>query len=217
MVWKGFPYKVKTIEVDLTQSIEDIWKNLDKDARWGVNKAKKEGLTVKEADESDAKEFYEIYRHMCQYNRIRQSEFEDIYNPGLDTRPKKILVCKKDEKLIAGASIIEDSSLSTISLYKNASLAEYLELQPNNLLYWSIIEYGKNRGIRAFDLGGYDECAMKGTKTYEINRFKARWGGKIVDYVVYSKNPLYILVKAISELSFIRNIKEKTPAKKDGI
>jgi len=34
---------------------------------------------------------------------------------------------------------------------------------------------------------------MPGSKLYEINRFKERWGGKIVTYYIYSSNPFYIL------------------------
>ena len=38
----------KTVLVDLTETEENILKNLDKNARWGINRAKREGLIIEE-------------------------------------------------------------------------------------------------------------------------------------------------------------------------
>jgi hypothetical protein len=38
---------VATVMVDLTPSLEDIEARLQKDARWGLNRARREGLVVK--------------------------------------------------------------------------------------------------------------------------------------------------------------------------
>lgn len=175
----------------MTKKIEELWNGLDKDARWGVNKAKKEGLIVSEASEQEWKEFYEIYKETCGQGGILPFPFEK-------TTESKLFVCKKDNKIIAGSAIKEKKEL--IELFLNASLQDYLKFQPNNLLYWSLIEYGHEKGFKIFDLGGYQLKAQKGTKLYEINRFKERWGGKIVTKDI--KGPiLYILGRKI-----IRNV-----------
>jgi lipid II:glycine glycyltransferase (peptidoglycan interpeptide bridge formation enzyme) len=200
MAWKGFRYTVPTIEIDLTNSVENLLNNLDKDARWGLNKAKKEGLVAKEADEQEAKEFYKIYLEMCSNNSIESRSFEDISQAKEEGYIRKIFVCKKDRIIASGAAITIDKKRNVISLYINASNHEFLKLQPNNLIYWTIIEYGKKINAGGFDLGGYEPNAKKGSKLYEINRFKERWGGKIVKYPVYSKNPFYILGKKIKQM-----------------
>ncbi|MFH1249422.1 MAG: peptidoglycan bridge formation glycyltransferase FemA/FemB family protein [archaeon] len=205
---------VETIEVDLTKPIEKLKNALDKDARWGINKAIKEGLTVKEADEKEVKEFYEIYREMCKRNEIKMHDLNEIILNNPPSYNRKIFVCKKGNKIISGVSITENKTNGIISLYVNASNPEYLKFQPNNLLYWSIIEHGKRINAKTFDLGGYDATAEKGSKTYEINRFKERWGGKIVKYPVYSNNPFYILGrKIIRNSSFLRRLFKKIKQK----
>mgnify|MGYP000512916304 CR=1 FL=1 len=169
MGWRGFRDVQATIQIDLTKPIEELWQGLDKDARWGVRKAKKEGLMINEAKQDEWYEFYNLYKDTCKRGGILPLPFEKI-------KESKLFVCKKDNKIIAGAAVKEKNEV--IELFLNASLPEFLKLQPNNLLYWSIIEYGKQHGFKIFDLGGYQLKArghMQG-----INRFKERWGGQLV-------------------------------------
>ena len=186
MVWQGFKDVQATIIIDLAKNLDELWKNLDKDARWGVNKAKKEGLSVSSIDSEEGwKYFYDIYRDTCKRGGVLPLNVEKI------REKTNLLVCIKDNKIIAGAVVKEKQE--KIELFLNASLVEFLNLQPNNLLYWGIIEYAKEKGFKIFDLGGYQLKAKKGMKLYEINRFKERWGGKITTYNIRSKNLFYIL------------------------
>lgn len=206
MKWKGFKDVQATIHVNLEKSKEELLKNLDKDARWGINKAKKEGLRVGKTEKEEAwKRFYEIYEETCKRGGIKPFKFSEIKKEN-----SILLLCLKDEKIIAGAVVIENKPEQKVSLYLNASLPEYQSMEPNNLLYWAIIIYGKKKGYKIFDLGGYQLNAKKGSKLYEINRFKERWGGEIVTYYIYSKNPLYILGrKMIRRFPLIKALRDK--------
>lgn len=165
-----------TVIVNLKLSETEILQGLHKDARWGINKAKKEGLQVKEGNEKDWEEFYEFYKTTMDLGGV---EFEDLEK--LKKNTLILFVCKKEEKIIAGAGIkIEELNGSKIPrLYINASMKEYLHLQPNNLLYWNCLIWGKSKGYSLFDLGGWQinpKGHLKG-----INKFKEKWG-KIVYY-----------------------------------
>lgn len=210
MVWKGFRDVQATIEIDTTKSLEELWKNLDKDARWGVNKAKKEGLTVTEATENDVSELYNLYESMSKHEKIKCLSFNDFKKGKIGVNKERILVCKKDGKVIAGILIVEDKQYNKVWLHINASNPEFLKFQPNNILYWHMIEYGKNNGFSVVDLGGYQLNAKPESKLYEVNRFKERWGGKIITYYIYSKNPLYILGrKIIRNFPLAKKLKDK--------
>ena len=177
-----------TILVDLKPIEEEIIENLQKDARWGIKRAQKEGLIIKETrEENDWIEFYKIFKEMA-----KKEEGEP---PSLDTLKKNtfaFFICKKEEKIIAGAGIslgkidcpdrqIQDIySFDIPRLYFNASLEEYLNLQPNNLLYWSCILWCKNKGYKEFDLGGW-QINARDLHLIGINKFKERWG-KIIYY-----------------------------------
>jgi lipid II:glycine glycyltransferase (peptidoglycan interpeptide bridge formation enzyme) len=185
MTWKGFRDVRATIEIDLSEDLENLWENLDKDARWGVNKAKKSGLVVNVTNkEKDWKEFYKCYKETCNYGGIKPINLEEMKN-GI------LFACYLNKKLIAGSVIKIEKEI--ITLFLNASKHEFLNYQPNNLLYWSIIEWGKKNNYDKFDLGGYQLNAQEGGKLDQINRFKIRWGGEIVKQPIYSKNLFYIL------------------------
>jgi len=164
-----------TVMVDLTPSKEEIFKNLQKDARWGIKKAMKEGLIVEEAkDEKSWNEFYKIYKEeIGEKSKIETLEHVKKYGDVL-------FICKKDNKIIAGATLDLDGGLdNSPKLSRNASLREYLYLQPNNLLYWKCIEWCKDNGYEKFDLGGW-QIKAKGN-LIGVNQFKERWG-KVVYY-----------------------------------
>lgn len=206
MKWKGFKDIQATIHIDLTKSIEELSKNLDKDARWGINRAKKQGLKVGKTDKEEAwNRFYEIYSNTCIMGGIKPFSLNEIKKENAT-----LLLCLKEKEIVAGAVVIENKEEEKISLFLNASMLEFQNLQPNNLLYWAIIIYGKNKGYKIFDLGGYQLNAKKGTKLYEINRFKKRWGGEIFKYYIYSKNPFYILGrKMIRRFPLIKAARDK--------
>jgi len=193
-----------TIEIDLKKNKEELWNNLDKDARWGVNKARKSGLRVQISDEGRAwEEFYHIYKETIIRGGIVPKEKEE-----LKSETNKLFLCFCEDKIIAGAAI--KIHKDKIELFLNASKKEFLNFQPNNLLYWEIIEWGKQNNYSVFDLGGYQLNTERGDKLYEVNRFKERWGGEIRKYEVSSKNPFYILGrKVIRKFHFVKKIRDK--------
>lgn len=193
-----------TIYIDLEKPLEELWKNADKDARWGIKKAKKENLKIKIADDNSSwKDFYEIYTKTIVDGGIPPENLEE-----LKQKTSKLFLCIKNNEVIAGAAIkIEDNKTE---LFLNASLRDFLKYQPNNLLYWAIIVWSKKENFKIFDLGGYQLNAEKDSKLWHINRFKKRWGGEIIEYKIESKNPIYILGrKIIRNIHFIKNYRDK--------
>lgn len=177
-----------TILVDLEPTEGEIMEGLQKDARWGIKRAQREGLIVKETkDEKDWEEFYEIFKKMAEGEGGSPPPLEDLKKNTL-----VFFICKKETKIIAGAGVslgkiycptrqIQDIySFNIPRLYFNASIDEYLGLQPNNLLYWNCIIWCKNKGYKQFDLGGW-QIKAKDSHLIGINKFKERWG-KIIYY-----------------------------------
>jgi len=163
-----------TVIVDLKPSKEELMRNLHKDARWGINRAIKEGLVVEEVedgDEKDWKEFYDIYKTTMLEGGSSPANLE-----GLKEKSEVLFVCKDKDRVIAGAGIwfVDIYDIKTPRLFTNASLKEYFKKQPNNLLYWKCILWAKNKGYEKFDLGGYQ---LKARGHLEgVNKFKEKWG-----------------------------------------
>lgn len=185
-----------TVLVNIKPSKEKIFENLHKDARWGINKAKKEGLIVEEVkDDLEWIEFYKIYRKIMIEGGATPESIEEL---------KKMIavlfICKKDKMTIAGAGIgfggEYDAKIPQLKI--NASLREYLNLQPNNFLYWHCILWCKEKGYEKFDLGGWQINASGHLEG--VNNFKERWGELIYYYKDYS------FIKAVGR-KLIRNSK----------
>jgi len=185
-----------TVIVDLNPKEEDILKSMHKDARWGINRAVKEGLTVEETNsDADWQKLYDIYRNTMIEGGTKIKPLEE-----LKKNSSVLLVCKKSDKIIAGASIwfADKYNMKVPRLYLNASMKEHQNLQPNNLLYWKCIVWSKNKGYDSFDLGGYQIKAREHLNG--INKFKEKFG-KVVYY-----DKQYPFFKAIGR-KFIRNFR----------
>lgn len=193
-----------TIHIDLDKNLEELWNSLDKDARWGVNRARKENLRLQIVnDENFWKEFYDLYISTILDGGVTPKKIEELKseNPVL-------FLCFRNEELIAGAAI--KTYENKTELFLNASKKDALKYQPNNFLYWEIIEWSKKNGFKIFDLGGYQLNAPTGSKLEQINKFKERWGGKVVTFKISSVNPLYIIGrKLIRNFPFIKKIRDK--------
>ena len=176
-----------TVLVDLKPNEEEMLKELHKDARWGINRAKKEGLIVEKVrNDEEWDEFCNIYKKTMEEGESIPARLEDIKKNSA-----VLFLCKKNEKIIAGAAIwfANKYKKEIPRLYLNASLKEYLNLQPNNLLYWQCILWCKKKGYDKFDLGGY-QIKPRGHLA-GINKFKEKWG----KVIYFKKNyPIHVAI-----------------------
>lgn len=169
-----------TVIVDLKPSEKEIMNGLQKDARWGIGKAEREGLKVQESD--DWKSFYAIYLQTMKDVGIKAETAEHV-RENADV----LFLCSKGEKIIGGSTLHVINGVPKLT--RNASLKEYQKYQPNNLLYWTCILWSKKNGFEKLDLGGWQINARG--HAVGVNKFKERWGS-----VVYFQKD-YPLVKAL--------------------
>jgi len=172
---------IATVIVDLKPSEEEILKGLQKDGRYGINKAIKEGLKVVETNDwysIDAQKYYEIYNDSMSAVGVEAMELDE-----LKAESCALFICYKENKVIAGATLKMPKDVFAYgdvpTLSTNASLEEYRKLQPNNLLYWECIKWAKARGYDVLDLGGWQMNPRDNADG--VNAFKERFG-KITYY-----------------------------------
>jgi len=166
-----------TVIVDLIPEESEIYNNLPRDAKRGIKKAINDKLVVEPSNNDDEwKEFYHIYKNTIISGG---SNFESLEELKKNTHI--FFTCKKDGKIIAGAGIFfkELYNFKIPRLYFNASLKEYQDSYPNNLLYWNCIIWSKKNRYKEFDLGGWQINARDHLRG--VNEFKEKWG-KIVYY-----------------------------------
>jgi lipid II:glycine glycyltransferase (peptidoglycan interpeptide bridge formation enzyme) len=154
-----------TVIVDLNPSEDDIFNSLQKDARWGIKKAQREGLVVEAS--TDWKSFYHIYLETMESVGVKAETLNH-----LKENADILFLCKKNEKIIGGASLHVINNIPKLT--RNASLKECLTYQPNNLLYWHCVLWSKENGYDKLDLGGW-QINPRG-QARGVNKFKERWG-----------------------------------------
>jgi len=194
---KGFTcQKELTSVIDLTQDLDIIWRNMDKNStRYRIKRAKKEGIKIRINEGYD--QFFQIYRSFIQKKGIK-SLFDvfGVRSTNLETMKKygKLFVAEYDGEILVGTIYLKDNS--NLEAWIGAS--KRLEVDrvkasiisdASRLIDWEAIKYAKEKGIKEYDLGGLwskEEAETDRTKK-GINSFKLSFGGEIVTRYSYQK------------------------------
>jgi hypothetical protein len=186
-----------TVLIDLSLGEEELWKNLEKKSmRWGVKTGEKNKLKFSIASKKDVKDFYKSYLETCKSGGFYAEEKEFL--EGLrDSEISKLFVVKSKGKIVAGGLILIDERYNYSILNLTSASVEGLKLQAMPFLYWEMIKYCKSLALDKFDLGGYDADAKKGEKMHNINKFKERLGGEIVEQPFFATKSRYPILRKL--------------------
>ena len=172
--------------IDLTKSKDELWKNLKRDKRRAINKARRIGVHITEAaDRDEVPIFYNLVKER---QMIRENPFEDIshfkavFDFLVPKNMAKFFVAKLDGECIATRLVL--TYRGVVYDWYTGSSKKFLSSYPNDLLVWHILKWGSENGFHAFDFGG-------GGTPDEISagwvEFKRRFGGRLVSYGRYTK------------------------------
>ena len=194
LLGEGFlPIPSATFVVDLNHPVETLWKNLSKNARWGVKKAKKMNVTVSEAKSwDDWRSYYRIYVYENNEKGIRSRSLnlhKSMFRHLLPDTSVRLLVAKHHGKIIAGSLFLVTPH--EMMYYESASNARYRNLQPNNITQWHAILWAKEHGVKYYDLGGSLWKPEEEHQLYGVHVFKSGWGGNFCRYNSFALNKLY--------------------------
>ena len=161
--------------LDLTKGEEAVWKSFNAKARNQVRKAVKLGLTAEVGGAELINNFYRIFSYNMRDLGTPvwpKSLFTEIFRRF--GRDANIALVKLDNNPIAAGLIIhyrDYSGVPSASAYR-----KYINLCPNNLLYWEALKSACREGFHRFDMGR--SLPDSGT-----HRFKRQWGA--VDEPLY--------------------------------
>lgn len=167
--------------IDLSRSVEKLWKELKNSKRRGIKKAIKSNLIFHNT--CNVNDFYEVIRGT--YSRIKLP-LADI---SLFRSVSKFLQPKKEAYIFCISNTNEKILATRFELaYKNivydwyaGSTLEGNKLRANEYAVWNIILWAKGMGYKVFDFGG----AGKPKENYGPGKFKMEFGGQVVNYGRY--------------------------------
>jgi serine/alanine adding enzyme len=171
--------------IDLTKTKEELFIGLKRDKRRAIKKAKENGVRIEEGgDRSHIQIFYEMLQQTYKDAGLPVDDitlFESVLELFVPNNMARYVLAKYNGEYIAGRLILTYKK-QIYDWYACAS-KEYLQLYPNDFLIWDILKWGSENGYHTFDFGG----AGNTNERVGIQRFKNRFGGKMVNYGRYTK------------------------------
>lgn len=164
-------HKVSMI-LDLQEDEEEQWRVLDAKVRNQVRKAQKSGLGLVLGQRELLDDFYAVF---CRNMRDLGTPVygKEFFGNILDAFPDSthVLAVRLGDRTIAAG--IATLFRGTLEVPWAASVRDFRDLCPNNLLYWEAIRFAIGKKAARFDFGR----STPGEGTY---RFKKQWGARPV-------------------------------------
>ncbi len=193
---KGFTCQSQlTAVIDLTQDLETIWRNMDKNCRQDIRRAERE--QIKHKLNQDYDEFYQMNKRLVQTKSFAQKFGFVTPSVEIIRRYGTLFTAELGGEVVAGSVCLEDEEhiLGWLSASKRFEVDKHKRLligSANRMLQWEAMKYAKAKGIREFNWGGmFQEGETDGNKQ-GINAFKLSFGSSKVEHCylyrkVYSK------------------------------
>ncbi len=194
-----------TVVVDLTKDIDYIWINeISSSNRNKINKAKNR-YNLEFYCNNDLNIFKKIYIETM--NKVTANSyyyFSDKYFDEIHKLDYFNFMVDYKEKTIASGIFLYDNNY--IHYHLGGSKKDYLNLYPNNLLFWSVIEFAKKMRFKYLHLGG-------GSTIYSddsLLRFKKYFSKKLLDFHIgYRVHNIHIYNKLITSWKNINGKEQK--------
>jgi serine/alanine adding enzyme len=168
----GLPTKQRKVAMilDLAKDAETQWKCFNAKLRNQVRKAEKSGLEASIGGKEFVADFYTVFvRNMRDLGTpvYAKKFFTEVLRAFPDH--SRIIAVHLDKKPVAAGLITWFHD--TVEIPWASSIRDFNALCPNNLLYWTALQFALEKGFERFDFGR----STPGEGTY---KFKAQWGAK---------------------------------------
>ncbi|NTU70005.1 peptidoglycan bridge formation glycyltransferase FemA/FemB family protein, partial [bacterium] len=193
--------------LDISQSEEEILKNMKPKGRYNIRLAQKKGVIVKKiTNEEDLKDYENMNKETETRDKFTARSFSYINNLF------KMLI--KDKNGCAYIAYLNNEPLSGIVVSWQGKRATYMYGASSNkhrnlmapyLTQWTAIKNAKKLGITSYDFFGTAPTNAPETHKWRgITSFKEKFGGKQIEYTsgydLIIKPYIYKLLALISKL-----------------
>lgn len=171
-----------TFVIDLTKSEEELMKNLSQKTRYNIRVAMKNSIQV--SVDYDIENFVKLQKETARRNGFflhPDSYYKTVFKLFEKKKMAKIISAKYKQNVLTSWMLFKFKD--TYYYPYGGSSSEHRNLMHSNLVAWEAIKMAKKDGAKFFDMWG-----ALGTKPnekdpwYGFHRFKAGYGGKLVEY-----------------------------------
>jgi len=168
--------------INLDRAEEEIWSDIQKSRRKGINRAEKSGITIKKVDSrAELQSCYDLVLETYKRFKIPIADislFESIYEDLTPAGFADFFIATKDDEAI-GTRITLNYKNMVYDWYAGSKQGvDYVD----EALVWHILKENAGK-FKVFDFGG----AGHPDKPYGVREFKRRFGGEMVNFGRYEK------------------------------
>lgn len=180
--WSGYTVDpLYTYRIDLTKGIDHVWEQFDRKLRVEINKANREGVTVREGDLDDLEFLHDtLYTRYIQqgispvnYKKYLQDLYQKFYPGNL-----KIFIAEYNGKRIGGT--INLVFKKGMYLWVGIPKTDLIGISPNDLVQWEAIRWAQSNG-----LDYYEE--MDAGDDPRLRHFKSKYNPDLVIWFAATK------------------------------
>lgn len=184
---QGFVYSQRqiqhqcTVRVNIRNSKDTLFKNLEYRTRYAIRKAEKKGVSVETSNEVESlMPFYHILQKTSEQRGFRIYPYS-FYCRLTELGIGRVFLAKFNQNFISAAFVLTYSNKCWY--LSGGLLREYQSGSPNQMLQWEIIKWAKANRYINYDLQGVPCGAEKEKSGYGIYLFKKGFGGEFVKLI----------------------------------
>jgi len=194
-----------TFLLDLEKTKDELWLGFDRSNRKQIKKAQKHDFKLKKVSLSQGmKDFYNLLDINYKSTGLvtpPYSLFDNLVKIFGSGDVLELHFVMKDKEPVAG--LLSICYKNVVYTWFRGSNPKFNKEYPNHLMYWSMMQEYKERGIKWFDFVGVRPYQLDGsdTKNLGVYDFKRSWGGELIRESIGIKTYRPI-VKSVFETGF---------------
>lgn len=189
-LFKSNGFKIQpwgTYVIDLQQSIDTLYKKLNKKIRYDIRKGEKNKLEFEVSDDKKTLDDYIELKHKERERTGQKTTRIPLYNEKYwnylhNNGHLKLFVTRYNNQLVGGILGITFNG----NIIQHGVLNLRNDLSAGPFLTWNALKWSIQNNYRTFDMGGFNPFP-ESEKEKAIDFFKAKWCGDELDYNLYTK------------------------------
>ncbi len=181
----------RTILVDLTPPVDDIWAAFHSNTRNRIRLAQKRGVDVRVAREDEMAAFVTLFEETVSRHGLRPAPVEQFHlSAELFGRrdDMRLYMASHDGVDLSGIVVFINGRTATYQWGASSGAEAARKVNPNQFLHWTAMQWARERGCTTYDLFGipdYDveileaEYHRQTGGMWNLYRFKRGFGGTV--------------------------------------
>lgn len=191
-----------TVNIDLTQSEDDLLAQMSQNTRRKVRTANKKGVTIREASLDDLDTLYALYRITGERDNflIRPpAYYEKAWRDFMQAGLAHALIAESEGVAIAHVILFHFGQKCWY--FYGASSNEQRNKMPNYALQWKAMRWAKSHGYTIYDMWGAPNDFAEDDRMWGVFQFKRGFRGTVTRHIgAWDYTPNRLLYRAYVDL-----------------